>query len=268
MRFVRNNTATTQLIPLHGEDWFQRQSVAGKAVAECLATCKKWVETQEGQTLKDLEAKCLEILKKYECTPTFQGYHGFPGAICTSVNRNMVHGIPTNYQIKKGDVVKVDLGATYQGAIADAAITAVCLEAKKAEHRELVNTCKKALDEAIKSVEPGKNLGCIGNAIHHATKSTQFKLVTDYGGHGIAEDKVHAEPFVPNKARAEEGITIQPGMALAIEPMLVAGLSSKTKTLKDGWTVRAKDVSVHWEHSIWVGQDRVHIMTDWESFIS
>ena len=256
----------TEFIPLKGEDWLTKQQLAGKAVATCLKTCKDIIESNSGYTLKELEADCMVILNRFNCTPTFKDYKGFPGAICTSVNKQVVHGIPTNYKIKEGDLVTVDLGATFEGAIADAAITAIAGTAKDPEHERLLKICKEALDKAIASIEIGKNLGCIGSTIHQHTRSSGFKLITLYGGHGIDWNKPHSSPFVPNKAYKHDGIRIQPGLAIAIEPMLTIG-SNKTKTLDDGWTVVTAGINCHWEHSVFIGEDKVHIITDWENII-
>lgn len=265
MRCSSNSWNQMEFVPLKGDDWLQKQLHAGKVVAECLATSKERIEEDSDFSLKDLESMCADIISSNDCTPTFKNYKGFPGAICTSVNKHMVHGIPTDYKVKLGDIVTVDLGATYQGAIADAAITAVCGKETTPQIESMITLCKNALDNAIKSIEIGKQLGCIGSAIYNTVKSSEFKLITDYGGHGICWDKPHSSPFVTNKAYSHEGIRIQPGLAIAIEPMLAIG-SNKTRTLNDGWTVVTQDISVHWEHSVFVGEDKVHIITDWESF--
>lgn len=254
----------TSLIDLKDNLWFQRQQFAGKVVATCLKKCKEIIESSEGISLKELEAICEDIIIKEKCTPTFKNYKGFPGAICTSVNKQMVHGIPTDYKIKKGDVVTVDLGATFEGAIADAAVTAICVAAKNWQHEKLLKSCQEALYKGIEAIKIGNRLGCIGNAIYHHVKSSGFKLVTNYGGHGIGYEKPHSQPFVANKASKDEGVVIQPGLTIAIEPMLICGLSGKTKVLSDGWTVMAQDISCHFEHSVYVGEDKVHVITQWE----
>ncbi len=253
-------------IKLKDEHWLARQKVAGQCVAKCLTHSKELIETQTPNlSLKDIEAECLKIIQDMKCTPTFLGYKGFPGAICISVNKQLVHGIPSDYILKSGDVVKVDLGATYQGAIADAAITIIYGQAKSSNDLLLVETCREALDAAIKAVSVGKRLGCIGNAIHHVVKRTPFKLITDYGGHGLDENIPHAQPFVANKALQNSGVRIQPGMTLAIEPMLVLGFDTKTWVSPDGWTVNSNGIGVHFEHSIYVTETDVKILTSLES---
>lgn len=250
-----------QLVPLHSDSWYQKQLVAGRAVAKCLTISSEMIKHNPGVNLKDLESVCEKIIKDHDCTPTFKGYKGFPGAICTSVNKNIVHGIPRDYKVKEGDVVSIDLGATYEGAIADSATTAICGKPLNPEHQVMVDKCYQALIEGIKAIHLDKNIGVIGSAIYNYVKKSHFKLITDYGGHGINWNKPHCDPFVANKANKNEGVRIQAGMALAIEPMLVMGLSDKTKVLKDSWTVAAKDIGCHSEHSVFVHSDCVEIMT-------
>lgn len=252
------------LIKLKDNDWLARQKVAGACVAGVLRTINQLiVEKTPNISLKDLEQEALKQILAADCIPTFQGYKGFPGAICLSVNKQLVHGIPSSYILQEGDVVKFDLGATYRGAIADAAATAIYGQAKSPVHVELLETCRGALDQAIKSIQIGKQLGCIGYAIHrYVTARSRFGLITNYGGHGLDENTPHAVPFVPNKSRSQEGPRIQAGLSIAIEPMLVVG-DTLTKVAPDGWTVITSDVGAHFEHSIYVASDKIHIVTEW-----
>ncbi len=266
MRFAANNTAFSevQLITLKGDDWFEKQKVAGKTVADCLKAVKVLVEQETPNlSLKDLEAECEKIIENANCTPTFKGYKGFPGAVCTSVNKQLVHGIPTDYVLEPGDVVTVDVGATFDGAIGDAAVSCIYGQPKCREHTKLLETCQGALHAAIDAIAIGKQLGCIGDAIYRHARHSGFHLILNYGGHGLDFDDPHTQPFVANKAKREEGIRIQPGLAIAIEPMLSLN-SNKTKTLNDQWTVKTRGISAHFEHSVFVGEDKVHIMTAWE----
>lgn len=249
-------------IVLHGHEWLEHQRIAGKAASTALKAAKKLIEDKTSNlSLKDIEQECLRIIQESNCTPTFLNYKGFPGAVCASVNKQLVHGIPSTYKLKEGDVVKIDLGATYQGAIADCATTAIYGEPIKKEHLEVISTCRKALDNAISSISVGKRLGSIGAAIHHTVKSTRFKLITNYGGHGISKNKPHSSPFVSNRASSFEGVRFQPGMTLAIEPMVVVG-DNRTRVMSDGWTVVTDDVGAHFEKTIFIHQDKVEIITE------
>lgn len=253
----------TLLVTLKDDKWFDRQKIAGQCVGSILSALNRLIkEVTPNLTLRDLEQTAIKMFKEAGCTATFLGYKGFPGAVCLSVNRQLVHGIPSDYKIQDGDVVKFDLGATYEGAIADAAATAIYGNPKSVQHVELVETCRAALNNGIKAVTLGKRLGVIGYAIQHTVKRTRFGLITNYGGHGLDENKPHASPFVPNKSQPTEGIRIPVGLTVAIEPMVVVG-DTRTVVAKDGWTVLTEGVGAHFEHTIFVGPDKVHVMTEW-----
>lgn len=253
-----------QFIKLKNDDWFQRQKIAGQCVAKCLQASKLLIEQKTPNlSLIDIESACSEIIESMDCTPTFFGYKDFPGKICASVNQQLVHGIPSNYILQEGDVVKIDLGATYQGAIADAALTCIYGAPKDPDHLKLIEACRAALYNAINMISVGKRLGVIGSAINHVVKSTRYGLITKYGGHGIDDNKPHAQPFVANKAQSLSGVRIQPGLTIAIEPMLVIG-EAKTKLANDGWTVITPGIGAHQEHTIFVDKDKIHIMTELE----
>lgn len=251
----------SNLITLKNDDWLARQRLAGKAVKECLETANDKI-LNSSISMLELNNLCNEIILKHKCTPTFHQYKGFPGFACISINNELVHGIPKDQTINDGDIVKVDLGATYNGAIADAAITVIKGKPIKPSHKEMVDTCKDALENAIKNIKLPCRLGVIGNSINFVVKKTKFKLITNYGGHGIEENTPHGMPFVPNKSNKEEGIRLQAGMTLAIEPMVVHG-DVKTWVSSDGWTVMTNDVSSHFERTIFLQEDHVEIITDW-----
>lgn len=256
--------ANNSLINLKDVSLFERQKIAGRCVAGVLKTLNQMViDKIPNLSLKDMEAEAIRQIDLAGCTATFKGYKGFPGSLCLSINKELVHGIPSSYVLQEGDVVKFDLGATYKSAIADAAATAIYGEPKSIYHVELLRACKEALNRGIKAIQVGKQLGCIGYAIHKFVSNTRFGLIADYGGHGIDENTPHAEPFVANKARPNEGIRIQPGLSIAIEPM-VTMKDTRTRVLDDGWTVVTDDISAHNEHTIFVGEDKIHIMTEWE----
>lgn len=254
-----------QLIILRDNDFLEKLRIAGKCTAMCLKTARDIILDTKEPNLLFIESECINVMKTFGCSATFLNYKGFPGAICTSVNTEMVHGIPRSYIIQEGDVVKIDLGSTYEGAIADAAITVIKGNAKDKKHVELVNTCKLALDTSINMIQVGKRLGCIGSSIHRTCKNTSFGLITNYGGHGISctEDNKgipHAQPFVSNKANTNDGVRLQNGMVLAIEPMLTMS-DTNTRVLDDGWTVVTKDISAHFEHTIFVHNNKAEVLT-------
>lgn len=251
---------TNALIALKDSNFLERQRKAGKCVGKALSTINSMIASHTPNlSLLDLEQKAAEIINENHCLPTFKGYKGFPSVICLSVNKELVHGIPSKYILKDGDVVKFDLGATFEGAIADGAATAIY---GSSSHAHMVSTCKEALDNAIKSIQVGKRIGCIGYVISKTAAKHRYGVITAYGGHGIEENVPHASPFVPNKSQPTEGIRIQPGMVLAVEPMFSVR-PAELKIANDGWTVVANEVCAHFEHTIFVHPDSVEVITDW-----
>lgn len=253
--------AHSGFIPLWDETWLARQRVAGKCAAACLSASRKLIQEEKSLTGRDVESLCVEILTKYNCQPTFHLYRGFPGKICLSVNKNLVHGIPTNQVLLDGDVIKVDLGATFEEAIADCAITVIKGTPRSPSHVRMVEACQIALTKAISRVQAGARWGVIGNAISRLAKEGKFGLVTTYGGHAIGHfNGPHAWPHVGNMGQPQEGIHFQPGMTLAIEPLLTTGAPT-TWVGPDQWSVMTPDVNAHFEHSIFIHPDHVEVLT-------
>jgi methionyl aminopeptidase len=265
MRIVSKEAfAENSFIELKNSDWLNKQRVAGKVVAKTLSLLKQLVIDKTTKSLLELNSIAEEYIYNSGCTPTFKGYKGFPSGVCISVNKELVHGIPKDYKLEEGDVVSFDLGATFDGAIADSAITCIFGNAKDQRHIELINATEECLNKAISSIETGKQLGVIGYTISKYAKSNNFGLVTHYGGHGLSWNNPHTAPFVPNKSNLNEGIRIQPGLSIAIEPMLVIGDNS-TKVLQDGWTVVTENIGAHAEHTIFIHSDHVEIITNREN---
>jgi len=248
------------LFKLKGNDWLVKQRVAGRACVSALNMLEQEVKDKTTKSMELLSTMAETIMLEAGCTPTFKGYKGFPAAVCISVNRELVHGIPGDYKLQEGDVVKFDLGATFEGAIADTAITCIFGEPKPG-HAKMVAACRESLMKGIQAVAVGKKLGVIGHAISRSVRGNGFNVITDYGGHGLDWDRPHAPPFVENKSDPDTGFRIQAGLAIAIEPMVVP-YDIKSSVAKDGWTVVTKEVGCHFEHSIYVHEDHVEIITD------
>ncbi len=253
----------SEIIVLKDAKWLERQTVAGQAVSESLKYFAKEVTSGvKNISLKDIEQSSLKILKEYNCTPTFLNYKGFPGAVCTSVNENLVHGVPTDYVLQDGDVVTLDLGATFEGAIADAAFTVIHGTPKDPRHVQMLKLCQDSLMAGVDAFKVDSTIGAIGFAIYRKAREQGFGIVTNYGGHGISYNNPHSAPFVANKGQVNEGPRIQKWMSIAIEPMLIMGGSAKTKVLKDKWTVAGSDIGCHFEHSVTTDDEGVvHIIT-------
>ena len=250
---------------LKNQEFLEKQRIAGKTVAQCLIHLENRVKEKTLLTMKELSLEAEQIILDAKCTPTFKGYKGFPEAVCISINKELVHGIPKDYVLQEGDIVSFDLGATFEGAIADSAITCIYGEAKNKRHIELIKVTKESLLKGINSIQVGKCIGVIGNAIYKHAKNNGFEVVTQYGGHGISIDEngngiPHAQPFISNKSLPDEGERIYEGMTIAIEPMLTIS-SPNTKVMLDNWTVETLDIGAHEEHTIFIHKDHVEIIT-------
>lgn len=256
----------SSFIKLKDDAFLNNQRKAGKVVAMTLQLLTNLVSARTTSSLLELNALAEEYILANQCTPTFKNYKSFPAGVCISVNRQLVHGIPTDYLLQDGDVVSFDLGATYKNAIADAARTCIYGTPKNAVHTRLIKATEEALNEGIKNAVVGNRLGQIGNAIYNVGKKNGFSVVTDFGGHGICYDKdgkgiPHAPPFVSNRSDPADGIMMQPGLTLAIEPLFVIGSSAKTHVSNDGWTVSTNDISCHFEDTVFLHKDHTEVIT-------
>ena len=222
---------------------------AGVIVAAALAAARE--ACVPGVTTRDLDAVAEKVIRDAGALPSFLGYHGFPATLCLSVNDEVVHGIPGSRVIADGDVVSIDCGAIVRGYHADAALT-VCVGTVPDEVRRLVTVCAEALDRGIAAVRAGGRLSDIGAAIESYVKPFGYGLVEEYTGHGIGR-ALHEDPDVPNVApkRGGRGLKLQPGIVLAIEPMVTLG-SRRVDVLEDDWTVVTQDGSpaAHFEHTV------------------
>ena|SRR5271166_1021060 len=250
------------LVRLKDKNWLEKQRVAGKIAASALSLLRdSLLVSNTAPTCLELNAMAEDYILQKGGALTFKGYKGFPAGVCVSVNKQLVHGIPTDYRLQEGDIVSFDLGVTIEGAIADTAITCIYGEPKSERHVQLLKATEESLMQGIQAIEVGKRLGIIGQAIYKHAHAEGFSVINNYGGHGLDWDVPHAPPFVENKSEPTRGIRIQPGLAIAIEPMLTLG-SVSTTTMSDGWTVVTPDLSAHFEHSIFVHEDHVEIITD------
>lgn len=259
--FVANGFFT-----LHNQAFLDNLRIAGQVVAKCLSHLEQRVKDKTQLTTKQLNDEVEQIILDNDCLITFKNYHSFPCGVCISVNKELVHGIPNDYSLQDGDVVSFDLGATYRGAIGDAARTFIYGAPKSEQYIKLVRSTKEALTAGIKAIAVGKQLGCIGDAIYKSAKSNGFNVIEKYGGHAISISKEgigipHAGPFVANRDGCNNGPRIQKGMVLAIEPMLLTGPTA-TSVLSDGWTVVTSDIGAHFEETIYTHEDHVEVITN------
>ncbi len=236
-----------------------RQS--GKIVATVLKEISELVKP--GMTTADLDAYAEKRIREMGATPSFKGYHGFTGSICSSINNEVVHGIPNPKKvIRTGDVLKVDTGAFFQGFHGDSCITIAVEEVKPADAK-LIRVAEEALYKGIEQVKAGNYLMDIAGAIEDHVKGNGFSVVEDFTGHGVGRN-LHEEPSVFNfRTREMPNVKLRKGMTLAIEPILNAG-SKHCKTLSDRWTAVTVDncYSAQFEHTVLVTETGYEILTD------
>lgn len=214
-----------------------------------------------GVTTADLDALAEAEIRGDGAVPSFKGYHGFPATICTSVNEEIVHGIPGSRTLVEGDIISIDCGAIVDGYHGDAAITVPVGEVAP-ELTELMRVCEEAMWRGFAAARLGGRLSDISHAIErHIRSRGDFGIVEEYTGHGIGTE-MHQEPHVPNYGRAGRGPRLEKGLALAVEPMVNAG-SRHTRLLDDGWTVVTADGrrSAHFEHTFTLTDDGPWVLT-------
>jgi methionyl aminopeptidase len=213
-----------------------------------------------GMKTKDLDVLAEKLIRKAGATPTFLGYHGYKASICVSINEEVVHGIPGERVIKAGDVVSIDIGATLDGFVGDTAYTFL-VEPVSSQARKLVERTRESLEAAIAVMKPGNRLGDVGAAVQKLVEADGYGVVREFVGHGIGR-QMHEAPAVPNYGAAGSGMRLEPGLVLAIEPMVTAG-HFDVKTLSDGWTVVTKDKSLaaHFEHTVAVTENGPLVLT-------
>jgi methionyl aminopeptidase len=234
---------------------------AGAIVATVL---KEMFEiTEPGMTTQDLDAYAEKRIREMGATPSFKGYHGFPASICASINNEVVHGIPKAKKvIRKGDVLKVDTGAFFEGFHGDSCITIAVGQVTPAAEK-LIRVAEETLYKGIEQVKAGNTLLDIAGAVQDHAEANGFSIVEDYTGHGVGRN-LHEEPSVFNyRTREMPNVKLRAGMTLAIEPILNAG-SRFTQTLADRWTVITTDraISAQFEHTVLVTEEGYEILTD------
>lgn len=234
-----------------------RQS--GAILAECLAEVLSQVEP--GISTNDLDRFFMKAINKIDgVEPLFLGYHNYPKAICTSVNDEVVHGIPTDRILQDGDIIGIDCGVKYQGYCADMARTVVVGEVLP-ETQKLLSITEEAKAIGIKQMQPGNTIGDVGSAIQEFVESKGYSVVRVLVGHGIGTE-MHEDPALPNYGKAGTGVTLEPGMVLAIEPMVNIG-GPEVEVLDDGWTVITTDgsLSAHFEDTVAITEQGPEVLT-------
>ncbi|MDT7604396.1 MAG: methionyl aminopeptidase [Acidobacteriota bacterium] len=213
-----------------------------------------------GMTTLELDAAAERMIRDAGALPTFKGYRGFPFSICASVNEQIVHGFPSKYVLKDGDIISIDVGATLGGFVGDTATT-VPVGNVREDWLELIRVTEESLERAINQCHPGRRLGDIGWAVQELAESRGYSVVREYVGHGIGR-RMHEDPQIPNYGKPGTGLKLKAGYVFAIEPMLNIG-THHTKTLADGWTVVTLDgqPSAHVEHTVAITEEGPEVLT-------
>jgi methionyl aminopeptidase len=231
---------------------------AGRVVVQTLELVGEHVRA--GVTTKELDELAEDFIRTQGGVPTFKGYRGYPASICTSPNDMVVHGIPGPYTLKDGDVLSVDVGVTLDGFVGDSAYTFPVGEVDE-DARRLLETCQAALNAAIERAQPGNHLSDIGHAVQTVTEDAGFSVVRSLVGHGVGR-RMHEDPQIPNFGEPGRGPVLQPGMTLAIEPMINAG-GAGVYLHEDEWSISTEDgsLSAHFEHTVAVTEAGPRILT-------
>lgn len=235
-------------------------AAAGQVLVRCLRMLA--AKARAGTTTAELDAAAERFIRSQGAEPAFKGYRGFPGSICASPNSMVVHGIPGRYELKRGDVLSIDVGVVKDGWVADAAIT-VPVGPVSEEARKLLDVTRAALFEGVERMRPGNHLGDVSAAIQRSVEIEGLSIIRTLVGHGIGRE-MHEEPQVPNYGEPGKGPLLEEGTVLAIEPMVNAG-GPLVRMGDDGWAVYSEDGSLaaHFEFTVAVTAEGPRILTPW-----
>ena len=236
----------------------EKMRQAGEIAAAARALAGEMVTP--GVTTHEIDRAVHAFILSRHATPTFLHYCGYPASVCVSVNDEVIHGIPGKRKLEEGDVVSIDVGATYKGFVGDCAATFIAGDGTD-EAKRLIAVTRQSFFEGIANATPGHRVGDIGAAVQRYVEENGFSVVRDYVGHGVGA-VMHEDPEVPNYATGRPGPRLYPGMTLAVEPMVNAGIW-QVRVLRDGWTVKTADgsLSAHYENSILITDGKPEILT-------
>lgn len=250
-------------IPLKSEKEIEGIAQAGKILARILKAVSR--EAKAGIKLSQLNRLAYQLTKKEKAEPAFLGYRPdgatkpFGASICASVNEVVVHGFPSDYELRSGDILKIDFGVEYKKFFADAAIT-LAIGNISGEARHLIKITKLALDKAVKILKPGRTLGDIGWIIQRTAEKEKLKTIRDLTGHGIGRE-LHEEPTIYNFGERGKGPVLKSGMVLAIEPMLAIGSEKIVQRPDESWATIDGSLSAHFEHTVAITEKGPKILT-------
>ncbi len=253
------------MIALKSSVEIEKMRRANDVVAEVLNKMRGWVVP--GVTTAELDHRAETVIRKHEAIPSFKGYppgsaHPFPASICTSVNEELVHGIPGPRVLREGDIISIDVGAILDGYHGDGAVTLPVGEIDE-QAQDLIEVTEGALDAGIGAARAGSRSGDISAAIQSYVEERGYEVVREYTGHGIGR-KMHEDPQVPNHGQPGQGVVLREGMTIALEPMVLIS-SPRVRVLDDHWTVVSQngELTAHFERTIAVTEREADILTRW-----
>jgi methionyl aminopeptidase len=248
------------VIVFKSPDEIERMREAGRVTA--LTVERLMAAARPGMTTAELDRLAEDSIRSEGCTPSFKGYRGFTGSICTSLNEEVVHGIPSSRRvIRPGDLLKLDVGAVFEGYHGDSAVTVFVDEPPSDRAEKLARVTEESLEAAISQLQVGKRLSGVGHAVQQVVEGAGFSVVREYVGHGIGR-ALHEDPQIPNYGEPGRGPLIRQGLVVAVEPMVNVG-DWPTRVLADQWTVVTADgsLSAHFEHTIAVTDRGPEVLT-------
>ena len=246
------------MIHIKTPEEIEKLRIAGKIVGDTHNYLKPFIK--EGITTKELDQLAEEFIKSKDATASFKNYEGYPGSVCTSINDEVVHGIPSTRKLKEGDIIGIDIGANYKGYHGDSAWTYAVGKVDK-QKEDLMKYTEEALFAGLSTIHDGSRVGDIGYAVYTYARKHNLGVVRELVGHGVGS-ALHEEPNVPNFGKKGTGPILKEGMVIAVEPMLNAG-THKIAILDDDWTIVTLDgkPSAHYEHTVLVTKDGYEILT-------
>ncbi len=246
------------MIPIKTPQEIALMAQGGRILVKIIKELK--AEVKPGLTTKELDKLAQELIFDYGVKSAFKNYQGFPANLCTSINEQIVHGVPSTRKLAEGDILSLDLGIIYQGLYVDTAVT-LPVGSVSPEVSRLIRITKKALKRAVARAKPGKTIGDISSAIQKHVEAADFQVVRELCGHGIGR-QLHQEPEVPNFGQRHKGPELKSGMVLALEPMVVMGKPS-IKKAPDGFSYQTADnsLSAHFEHTVAVTKKGPRVLT-------
>ncbi len=232
---------------------------ACRLTAQCMEELKAMV--RPGVTTLELDRAAESFIRSHGGVPAFKGHHGFPGSLCTSVNEEVVHGIPSGRKLKEGDIIGIDMGIKLDGYISDMARTFLVGQVSE-EAEKLVKVTEECFQKGFEVMKPGARIGDIGWAVQQHAESHGYSVVRDLCGHGVGRD-LWEEPEIPNYGRPGRGVRLEAGMTICLEPMINVGTWRIEMDENDGWTVRTADrkLSAHYEETILITDTGAEILT-------